>query len=156
MSVYHTFSTATSDVKAADIGSPHPAPDVSHIDNRVEVPVEFAVDRFYKEFGRLVREARERAEPKITQEHLADIVGLSRTSITNIESGRQHIPLHTLFALADAVGVKVGELLPDPAFAAADGRPLLAKINQLQLSKTTTALLKKSVSPLEPSKKETS
>ena len=111
------------------------------------------MERFYKEFGRLVREARERTEPKITQERLAAIVGLSRTSITNIESGKQHIPLHTLFAIADAVGVKPADLLPNQAFAAADGSPLIEKISELQLSETTTALLKKSVSSIHPAKK---
>ena len=104
------------------------------------------MDRFYKEFGRLVREAREEAKPKLTQDRLASTVGLSRTSITNIESGKQHIPLHVLYAIAEGIGVTPARLLPDVAFAVGDGTPLTAKINQLQLSKTTTDLLQKSVS----------
>ena len=65
----------------------------------------------YKEFGRRLRQARKAAE--LTQEALAEWVGLSRTSITNIEQGRQHIPLHMLFRLASAVGTHAADLLPE-------------------------------------------
>ena len=65
----------------------------------------------YKELGRRLRKARKDAH--LTQNAVAERVGLSRTSITNIEKGRQHIPIHTLMSLADAVGVHPEELLPD-------------------------------------------
>lgn len=64
----------------------------------------------YQEFGLRLRNARRAA--KLTQEGLAQRVGLSRTSITNIEKGRQHASLHLLFYLAAAVGVEPAELLP--------------------------------------------
>ena len=105
------------------------------------------VDRFYKEFGRLLRAARERAESKLTQQTLASMVGLSRTSITNIESGKQHISLDMLFVLARAVGKSPHELLPDVSFALEDAGSIKTKIDQLGFSKTTKALLQKSVSP---------
>ena len=44
-------------------------------------------DEFYAEVGRRVRMAREAAG--LTQDALADQVELSRTSVTNIEKGRQ-------------------------------------------------------------------
>jgi transcriptional regulator with XRE-family HTH domain len=66
----------------------------------------------YKEFGRRLSDARKTAE--LTQQALAEQVGLKRTSITNIEKGRQHIPLHMLFSLAAAVGVSPSTLLPEP------------------------------------------
>ena len=47
-----------------------------------------------------------------TQQALADKVSLTRTSITNIERGRQHIQLHTLYSLAKALEVEVVDLLP--------------------------------------------
>jgi transcriptional regulator with XRE-family HTH domain len=68
------------------------------------------IDGIYEEFGRRLRSARKAAN--LTQEDLAERVGLSRTSITNIERGRQHVPLHMLFSLATAVGVEPAELLP--------------------------------------------
>jgi transcriptional regulator with XRE-family HTH domain len=71
----------------------------------------FHVERLYKEFGQRLRSAREDAE--LTQKDVADRVGLKRTSITNIERGRQHIALHQLFLLAKAVGREPVQLLPD-------------------------------------------
>ena len=46
-----------------------------------------SVERLYKEFGQRLRKAREDAQ--LTQKEVADRVGLKRTSITNIERGRQ-------------------------------------------------------------------
>lgn len=69
------------------------------------------VNFIYKEFGRRLRQSRKAAE--LTQETLGEQIGLSRTSITNIEKGRQRIPLHVLFLLASAVGVDPGTLLPE-------------------------------------------
>jgi transcriptional regulator with XRE-family HTH domain len=69
------------------------------------------VDGLYKEFGRLLRARRKDAG--LTQSQVAERVGLTRTSITNIERGIQHISLHQLFLLASAVGVGPVSLLPD-------------------------------------------
>jgi transcriptional regulator with XRE-family HTH domain len=64
----------------------------------------------YLSFGRLVRKHREHA--KLTQEALGSRIGLSRTSITNIEKGRQHVALHQLFEIAGALEVPPMALLP--------------------------------------------
>ncbi len=66
---------------------------------------------FYVEIGRRVRLARERAG--LTQDALAARVSLSRTSVTNIEKGRQKVLLHTFCGLAAALGVAPTTLLPD-------------------------------------------
>jgi len=39
-------------------------------------------------------------------------IGLSRTSVTNIEQGRQPIQLHTLYKVAETLGVEPTTLLP--------------------------------------------
>jgi transcriptional regulator with XRE-family HTH domain len=64
----------------------------------------------YVEFGKLVRGYRKRSN--LTQDELAERVGLSRTSITNIEQGRQKVLLHHVFLLAESLGVGPGALLP--------------------------------------------
>jgi transcriptional regulator with XRE-family HTH domain len=64
----------------------------------------------YIDFGRLLRSARRAAD--LSQQELGERVGLSRTSITNIERGSQPVALHTFIRLASAVGVPVAELLP--------------------------------------------
>lgn len=73
--------------------------------------VDMKIDLIYKEFGRLLK--KNRAEANLTQEALAKRVGLSRTSITNIEKGRQHINLHMLYVLSDSIGVRPSDLMPD-------------------------------------------
>lgn len=73
-------------------------------------------DGLYTAFGRLVFSHRKRHR-HLTQEKLGRLVGLSRTSITNIEKGRQHVSLHHLFALAEALKVSPEALLP----ASSDG-----------------------------------
>ncbi|MBC2714090.1 MAG: helix-turn-helix domain-containing protein [Desulfobacteraceae bacterium] len=65
----------------------------------------------YIEFGKKLEAARNKAE--LTQEALAKRVGLSRTSITNIEKGRQRIPFHMLYLFADALGVLPKDLMPE-------------------------------------------
>ena len=51
--------------------------------------VDMEIELIYKEFGKLLKKSRTAAN--LTQAGLAKRVGLSRTSITNIEKGRQHI-----------------------------------------------------------------
>lgn len=70
-----------------------------------------ALDPLYEAFGRLVQLHRKRTKG-MTQEKLGVHVGLSRTSITNIEKGRQHVSLHQLFAIAKALKVAPEVLLP--------------------------------------------
>jgi DNA-binding XRE family transcriptional regulator len=50
----------------------------------------------------------------LTQEELAHRVHLKRTSITNIEKGRQKLLVHTLFDIAAALDVPIADLIPTP------------------------------------------
>lgn len=70
------------------------------------------VDRFYCEFGQRLHDARTAA--RVSQEALARVVGLNRTSISNIEKGRQRLLAHQLPVLALALQTTVEELLPAP------------------------------------------
>lgn len=56
--------------------------------------------------------ARKRSEANLTQTQLANLCGLTRGSIANIERGNQRPTLHTLWSLADALDVEVISLLP--------------------------------------------
>jgi transcriptional regulator with XRE-family HTH domain len=66
---------------------------------------------FYAEVGRRIRKARE--EAGLTQGRLAELVSLTRTSVTNIEQGRQKLLLHTLADVAAALQVPAAELVPE-------------------------------------------
>lgn len=67
-------------------------------------------DLLYQRIGERIREWR--CEAKLTQGQLADAVGVLRTSITNIEAGRQKAPLHVLYELCAVLGTEVVDLLP--------------------------------------------
>lgn len=67
-------------------------------------------DELYITLGQLVRAARRRAQ--LTQDVVAGRIGLTRTSINNIEHGRQKILVHTLYDLASALGVSPAALMP--------------------------------------------
>ena len=70
------------------------------------------IDPLYAEIGGRILATRKRAN--LRQEKLAEAVQLSRTSITNIERGRQKIQVDTLYAIAEVLGVRPHALLPLP------------------------------------------
>ncbi|MGO8990132.1 MAG: helix-turn-helix domain-containing protein [bacterium] len=65
---------------------------------------------FYQQLGENIRNRRKYR--KLSQERLADLVGLTRTSMTNIEKGRQRPPLHTLCEIIEHLRADIGDLLP--------------------------------------------
>ena len=72
-----------------------------------------ALRKLYTCIGAKVRRARNRRA--WTQLELAQAVGLSKYSITNVEAGRQRPPVHMALLIAMALDVPVDELLPsDP------------------------------------------
>ena len=69
-----------------------------------------AKERFYADLGKRIRSRRQQA--KITQGELAQRLSVTRSSITNIEGGRQRILAHSLYDIAQALGVSPASLLP--------------------------------------------
>lgn len=55
----------------------------------------------YRRLGRTV--ADRRSELGLTQAEIAEKIGLSRASLANLETGRQRIMVHQLFALVNAL-----------------------------------------------------
>jgi transcriptional regulator with XRE-family HTH domain len=84
------------------------------------------VEAVYARFGRQLR--RVRKEREMTQAELADLVQLGRTSIVNIETGHQRVHLHTVYALASALGVSPSELLPEETTERTDVPPQLQEL----------------------------
>ncbi|MEQ8436537.1 MAG: helix-turn-helix transcriptional regulator [Ilumatobacter fluminis] len=66
--------------------------------------------QFYGELGRSLR--RFRTERGLTQEAVGDLVGLTRTSITNIESGNQPVSAWLLCQFARHLKCNLEELTP--------------------------------------------
>jgi transcriptional regulator with XRE-family HTH domain len=67
-------------------------------------------DKFYRVVGERIRTAR--LHKGWNQQRLALNLGMTRTSVTNMEAGRQHLLLVTAYVLADALGVPMKSLLP--------------------------------------------
>ncbi len=83
-------------------------------------------NELYARVGQRVREAREAA--KMTQGELGERIGLTRASVTNIETARQNVQLHTLYAIADALQVGVNGLLPPTKEAPLGASPRLQQV----------------------------
>jgi DNA-binding XRE family transcriptional regulator len=68
----------------------------------------------YREIGERLK--KRRIELGLTQAQLAEkIGGMRRTSITNIEAGKQHPPLGVLYDLCRVLGLEIMEVLPTVA-----------------------------------------
>ena len=67
-------------------------------------------DRIHKQIAYKIRAAR--TNRGVSQQWLSDRIGLTRTSVVNIEMGRQRPPIVTLMEIAKHLGVHVRRLLP--------------------------------------------
>jgi transcriptional regulator with XRE-family HTH domain len=59
------------------------------------------------EYGKKVREIRKKEG--VSQESLADLAGLDRTYISDIENGKRNISIETIFKIATALKAPVTE-----------------------------------------------
>jgi transcriptional regulator with XRE-family HTH domain len=69
-------------------------------------------DEIYRGVGRKIRQTRQ--NQRLSQESLAQRLGISRTSMVNIEAGRQRAPLHVLWQIAELLETKLTLLIPSP------------------------------------------
>jgi DNA-binding XRE family transcriptional regulator len=69
-------------------------------------------DRLYDLIGDRIRQVRETQTPRMSQADLAHILGLKRTSVTNIESGKQKPTLDTLLRLCEHFALEIDAIVP--------------------------------------------
>lgn len=81
------------------------------------------IDRFYADLGQRLHRARTAA--RITQQGLATVAGLTRSSVANVEAGRQRVPLHVLAAMAGALRVEPADLFSGELLAAEPGADMV-------------------------------
>lgn len=72
-------------------------------------------NRLCKLIGERVKRIRETQTPRLSQEGLAEVLGLTRTSVTNIERGNQKPTLDTLYRLCEHFRLEIQELIPSVA-----------------------------------------
>lgn len=65
----------------------------------------------YERIGVKIKKAR--ISKGITQENLAYMLGVDRTSIIGFEKGKQRIPLDRLYVLAKVLGVSISEIFKE-------------------------------------------
>lgn len=84
------------------------------------------------EFGAIVgaKLALTRKHIGATQTQLAEVLGLQRASIGNIEQGIQGLTAYNLWRLAEYLGVSVEELLPGTPLAEATSELATVKLRQ--------------------------
>ena len=69
---------------------------------------------FERAVGTLLQVARSRKG--MTQEALAEAIGVPRASYANLEAGRQRIPVDVIWRVAVILGISVVSLLPEPVY----------------------------------------
>lgn len=84
---------------------------------------------FYIYIGRKITEARKKAGFK--QEVFASLMELSRSSIVNIEKGRQHPSIHLLMDMSSKLKVKFNDLIPQTVQSEDIDAELKKEINKL-------------------------
>ncbi|MFJ9580685.1 helix-turn-helix domain-containing protein [Streptomyces sp. NPDC101191] len=72
-------------------------------------------------FGRRLKDLRVRAG--LSQAQLAESADMNRVFYVGVEGGRRNVSLDKVFALADALGVDVGELFRDLNSSITDPSP---------------------------------
>ncbi len=65
---------------------------------------------FYKKLGENIKHFREKR--RIKQESVAQILDLTRISVSNVENGKQKIQLHSLLELAAYFDTAITDLVP--------------------------------------------
>jgi transcriptional regulator with XRE-family HTH domain len=80
---------------------------------------------------------------KVSQQDLASRIGVSRTTIANVENHRQQMPLHLLYDMCIELGVEAREILPtteelrelgiapeESSRTVVDGRDLISEVDK--------------------------
>lgn len=94
----------------------------------------------YRAVGLRIRERRDALG--MTQATLAHDAGISRSSLANLERGRQQIPLHVVLALAEALNVELADILPTRTeITPIGGMPVRLGDTSLVLSAETLKLI---------------
>lgn len=71
----------------------------------------FDEQHIYRTIGQRLRDRRQVL--RLKQVEVAEQLGLLRSSLANIESGRQRVTIHTLYRFCAALSIDIQDVLPD-------------------------------------------
>lgn len=71
---------------------------------------EESVDEFYKELSERIKDCRLRKNISLT--HMANYLGLAKSTVSNIETGRHRPSIHHLVTMAKVMNVEIFDLIP--------------------------------------------
>lgn len=106
------------------------------------------IENLYKEIGQNIKKIRQ--TKKLSQAEVAIKLGLERTSVTNIENGKQRITLHSLYELCDLLGADIFKVIPSnrktekKIYNVTDGE------NTLQVDEDSFSIINKYVPNYDP------
>ena len=83
----------------------------------------------YKKIGYRISELRKYNNDN--QQQLAEKINIGRSSISNFESGRQHISLHLLYRIAQVYNTEVHTLIPTVSEIASKVSLEVNKVNEV-------------------------
>lgn len=117
--------------------------------SRVAHADDAGIDHFYSAVGSKVRSAR--AGRGMSQGMLAQQIGFTRSSVANLEAGRQRIALHLFVRIARALDLEPAALLPEGAFSAG-GSEVLEELDEhlADTPETTREFVRGAVAQLMP------
>ena len=76
----------------------------------------YSMELDYKAIGKRIKIARIKAD--LTQEKLSEMVGVSPTHMSNVETGTTRVSLTTIVGIANALGITSDDLLCDSVIKA--------------------------------------
>jgi len=72
--------------------------------------VNFDETTLYRKIGEKIRIQRE--DQEFSQSQLADSADLTRASLSNIELGKQKVPIHKLYLICNFLNCRISDVLP--------------------------------------------
>lgn len=104
-------------------------------------------DVLYKFIGERVSEFRK--ANKMNQDDLAKKAAISRTTISNIESGRQQVSIHTLMNIAEALNLEMHSLIPLYAEVISAMKEPIDKVSEILDQQNIDEILKSTIKGID-------
>ncbi|MCB9065469.1 MAG: helix-turn-helix transcriptional regulator [Chitinophagales bacterium] len=101
------------------------------------------IQKFYEEIGASIKKAR--TDASVSQDTLGGILDLTRTSIVNIESGRQRPSIFMLMHIAKFLNVNFCDLVPELSLASDDDISVEIKAKDIQTTSQFDSLTQQSL-----------